>query len=119
MQEPVAAPFELLGGVGRVFHLELDGRLGSRNVVGPVVGAEAGLGRLLEGPQAEVLDALDLLAVQVAVAVFELEAEGVDVEPAGGVLVGDDGSEAGDEENVHPSPVRPSVSRPIPPSAAR
>src|SRR5207237_8221584 len=86
VQEPVAAPFELLGGVGRVFHLELDGRLGSRNVVGPVVGAEAGLGRLLEGPQAEVLDALDLLAVQVAVAVFELEAEGVDVEPAGGDL---------------------------------
>ena len=101
MEERVAALLELLGGVGDVVDLEFDRCLGPRDVGRPLLVPKAGLGSVLEGPQSEVLDPLHLLAVEVPVGVFEIEAEGVDVETLGRLTVGDDGGEAGDEEDVH------------------
>src|SRR5436190_22644540 len=79
VEERVAPVLELLGSVGDVVDLELDGGLRSGHVGGPRFGAEAGLRRLLQRPKAEVTGALDLSAVEIPGAVVvQLEPKGVD-----------------------------------------
>src|SRR3954466_11184216 len=87
VQQGEAAPLELGGGGSDrlgVGDLELDAGLGHRPVVRPRARAEAGGRGLLEGPDPEVLAALDLLAVEVVVALGggQRQAERVHVERA-------------------------------------
>src|SRR3954447_8924731 len=62
VQERVALVLELLGGVGDVVDLELDGRLRRGHAGRPLLRAEARVGGLLEWPEPEMLRTLDLPA---------------------------------------------------------
>lgn len=69
VQQIVACGGELLGGGvegGAVGDLELDADLGHREVGGPFVLAEAGLGSLGQRPDAEMPGPGELFAVEVA-----------------------------------------------------
>jgi len=69
--------------------LELDACLRRGDIGRPLRRAETGLGRLPQRPDAEVLDAVDVLAVNVAVVAGQRQAERVDVELLAGGRVGD------------------------------
>src|SRR5436190_22085680 len=106
VDELEAGPFELLGGGRdgvRALDVELDARLRARAVGRPVGVAEACLGGLPERPHAEVPGSLNLLAVQVLLALVcgQRETERVDVELAARVDVWRDHGEAGHEFHVH------------------
>src|SRR5207249_6291313 len=80
----------------------LEPGLGGHHVRGLFPSAEACLGRLVQRPQAEAFDALDLLGVEVVVGFFfEGQAEHVPVEPARLLDVRRDRSETRHEQDLH------------------
>src|SRR5207248_2214455 len=106
MQELVAGVLKLLrsrrDGFGAL-DVELHARLRPHAVIRPVARAEAGLCRLPQRPDAEVIGPVNLLAVQVLAVVARCQgkAEFLDEELARGVDVGADHGKAGDELHVH------------------
>ena len=80
----------------------------------PFVGPEAGPGGLAQRPDAEVLGALDPVAVEVVVVGGALQgkAESVDVQLATPRGIGSDDSDARDKEDVHVRAVCPAAAPP-------
>ena len=69
---------------------------------GPLLGPEAGLRRLAEGPDAEVLRAADPLTVEIVTRLaLQREPDGVHVQLTAPLRVRGDDGDAGDEEDVH------------------
>src|SRR2546429_2626663 len=102
MQELEAPVLQLPSGGGNgvgVGDLELEADLRQRAIGRPLAGPEAGPGGLAQRPDAEVLGALDLLAVEVVIVggALQRKAEGVDVQLATPWGIGGDHSDAGDE----------------------
>ncbi|MDZ7706696.1 MAG: diguanylate cyclase [Trueperaceae bacterium] len=82
-------------------HLELDSGLRNGVRLGPVVGAEAGVRRHRQRPDAQMLHACELLAGQVLALALEGQAQEVAVERGALLRIGDDRGDAGDEFDLH------------------
>jgi pimeloyl-ACP methyl ester carboxylesterase len=110
MQQLPSASDELLCSCRDVGHLELDAGLWPREIGRPARCAEARAGCLRERPQAEVLDAVELLRERVVLlAAFEVDAELLAVEAAGARDVLDDRRGTRDELDPRGRPWEPII----------
>src|SRR3954454_13752902 len=104
MQLLIAACLELrcrLANLVAASDLELDADLRDRPIRRPLVGAKAGLRRLRQRPDTEVLAALDLAAVDVVTFPIQWQAEFLDEQLAAARRVGGDQGDARYELDLH------------------
>jgi hypothetical protein len=96
----ISARFQVGGGLLQVVYLEFQPGLRDGKVVGPGVGAKAGLRRLRKRPQGKVLRALEGARIEISASVlFERDAEAVGIESATVRDVAIDGTEARNEQD--------------------
>jgi hypothetical protein len=101
VKQLISHVLQLLSGGGDIIDLELDAGLRCGSISGPGVGAEARLRGRGQGPDSEVLDAIEVLARYVVVVSGQRQAQRTDEQLPVFDRVSRDYRDTGDEAHVH------------------